>query len=248
MNKNSQILGDHKRHKSKFIPPAVYMLGGIKETSWIRYGLPELFWISLLHHFHGMRDGADIALQFTKKCAEQCALEPKPLIAATSSFDNITPEAKQRVVDFLNANGIRKKLVDALGGLLAYYPKCPLNFLVAPGELEDYQNPESLSILKSVIKPLFYKLEKEPVFTQATFIYLGFLQDKIKVAAHLPMAKFPEIEKYPDTELSQTIASGVRAMVSGMLGGMDDKANHTWADYFWNRGLEIEPCTHKEAS
>lgn len=248
--KTKKILADHRQHKTRYIPPLIdglsKLTGEVKEASWIKHGLPELFWIGLIHHAYGLREGAEIVLKFTMKCSEEHKEDPKPLIASVTSFNHLTLESKEKIKKHICDTGIKDKLLPALGGLLAYYPECSLRFIAEEKEIRKYHTPEHLDVLKMAIEPLFYKLEKEPVFTQAIFIYVAVAQEKIQIASHLPLAKIPEIQKYPDTDLSRQIASGLRATLPLFLDRIMDAENggHEWANYFWNRGLEIDPCMY----
>ena len=78
---------------------------------------------------------------------------------------------------------------------------------------------------------------------QATAIWLGFDAGKLKVSEGLALAEFPEIERYPDTELSRRVGSGVRASLNMLIGaGQRQSIGESWPSYFWNRGLTIDGC------
>jgi hypothetical protein len=121
------------------------------------------------------------------------------------------------------------------------YPKCPLNFL--------FENPlprldnfsAELEIFKDLLSKLYDKTTVEATFMQANAIYIAFVTDKLKVSKDTSLANFPEIEKYPHTKESQRIAAMVRAAVNSFIGIDCDKTSE-WPRYFWNRGLELEPC------
>jgi hypothetical protein len=76
---------------------------------------------------------------------------------------------------------------------------------------------------------------------QANGVYIAFVTGKLQVAPGLSLANFPAIEKYPETEESRRVASGVRMAVN-MFIGMAEQSPNDWQKYFWNRGLELEPC------
>lgn len=54
------ILHDHKRQGHRLIPPFVYELGNIQETSWIRTIIPEICWLALLQIEFGHQRGVEI--------------------------------------------------------------------------------------------------------------------------------------------------------------------------------------------
>lgn len=249
MTKNS-VLADHKKQKNKFIPPAIHLLGGFVETSWIKEGLPELIWLRLLNKYHGVNKAAEIALSFTKVCIAGVTSEPKPLFGFVSSFKKLSPEEQREIRRIMQTAWWHAPLVEACGGLLAHYPACPLRFIAEEKDIASYKTPERLEFISSAIEPLFSKYDEATVFTQSTFYFLGVMQNKIHVAPHLTLAKFPEIQHYPNTELSRQIASGIRAFISSMMGKTfgDETLDHDWANYFWDRGMELSSCRVRVSS
>ena len=47
----------------------------------------------------------------------------------------------------------------------------------------------------------------------ASIIYNQFDIGRLKVNSDMPLAKFPEVQHYPNTEISKRIASSIRASV-----------------------------------
>jgi hypothetical protein len=76
--------------------------------------------------------------------------------------------------------------------------------------------------------------------TQATVVYIAFVLNRLKVRAGLALSHFPEIEKYPSTELSRRVASAVRCVMLDFFG--ESSTTATWPTEFWNQGQELEPC------
>ena len=76
--------------------------------------------------------------------------------------------------------------------------------------------------------------------TQATAVYLAHTGGWLKLRGDSALADFPEVERYPNTEKSRLVASSVRAALNGLMVTMPSS---DWPRYFWNRGLELEPCT-----
>ena len=86
------------------------------------------------------------------------------------------------------------------------------------------------------------------MMVQATAIWLAFDAEVLKVSSGLALASFPEIERYPTTELSRKVGGSIRAMLNGFFG--EDQRFHSkslWPQYFWNRGLSIDPCVFADA-
>jgi hypothetical protein len=123
-----------------------------------------------------------------------------------------------------------------------FYPQCPLNFLYrgAPG-IPDRPD-EILEEFKKLLYTLFNRQNEAATFMQANGVYIAFLTDKLQVNAGVPLANFPEIQNYPHTEESKKVASGVRAVTDMAIMTTLKEKQSNWSAYFWNRGLEIQPC------
>ena len=86
------------------------------------------------------------------------------------------------------------------------------------------------------------------MMVQATAIWLAFDADVLKVNEGLALASFPEIERYPETELSKKVGSSVRATLNMLIGSEYNHSNeYNWPIYFWNRGLVIDECEFSDA-
>ena len=78
---------------------------------------------------------------------------------------------------------------------------------------------------------------------------MGFMLNKLYVKQGLDLADFPEVEKYPATELSKRVGASVCATVNMMAGTMLPKySEDAWVQYFWQRSLGLRPLdfTHLE--
>jgi hypothetical protein len=127
-------------------------------------------------------------------------------------------------------------LGDALHPLLFWYPECPLRFLDSyPAESVDQH------ILHATVARLLNREDRKSMMTQATAVWLWFDSGLLKVNPELVLARFPEIERYPDTELSQQVAGSIRASLNAFYTKDNDEVR-AWPIYFWNRGIEIAEC------
>jgi hypothetical protein len=92
---------------------------------------------------------------------------------------------------------------------------------------------------------LFDKENQSTVFIQATVVYVAFVLGRLKVKAGLTLASFPEVENYPDTEMSKRVAAAIRSTIITFFGSAKRGAPTSWPVEFWNRGMEIESCVFK---
>lgn len=238
MKKRSRILEDHKRSGKKFIPPLL-QVGKFQTVKWELPVLPELLWLALLTDTHGPQLGADLALSLPRAAIK---LVPHRWYAPASAFNVLTNYQKSEVLDVLRQEGKAELLQHALNQLVWFYPSCPLAFLFPDGAIQPQKPEAALARFKAILARLFYKHDKAPMMMQANAIYIAFVTGILTVASDTPLANFPEMEKYPDTVESERVGSGVRATIIGFFGSSYDL--NDWPHYFWNRGLELEPCDY----
>lgn len=238
MKKKRQILEDHKQSGKKFIPPLL-QVGTFQTVKWQLPVLPELLWLALLNDTHGPKLGAELALALPRAAIK---LVPHRWYAPASAFNVLSSGHKSAVLDFLAQEGKARLLRDALNDLVWFYPNCPLAFLFPNGAAQPQDPEAALAHFKAILAPLFYKHDKAPMMMQANAVYIAFVTGILTVASHTSLANFPEIAKYPDTEESERVGSGVRSTVIGFFGSSYDFSD--WPHYFWNRGLELEPCDY----
>ena len=200
--------------------------------------LPELLWLGLLNKAYGIAKGAELALSLARAAVK--TVGRKKWYGATSAYAALNKEHRVQVLNALATND-RELLQTAFLPFLLFYPRCPLNFIFDDNFRCDSEPKKALAEFKAFLAALFDKLEKPTTFMQANGVYIAFVTGKLQVAKGLSLANFPAIEKYPDTEESRRVASGVRMAVN-MFIGMAEQSPNDWQKYFWNRGLELEPC------
>ena len=131
--------------------------------------------------------------------------------------------------------------------LVTLYPGCPLSFLF--GELTSKRAKVDLATFKDVVAAHYDKESVTAVRTLTNAVYIAFCTNKLKVIVSddgkaptdPKLRNLPAVEQYPKTEESRIVASEVRGAVFNLF-----ESNHSeWSDYFWNRGLEIEPCDYE---
>lgn len=244
MEDKKRILSNHKKVKKKLIPPFLYKLGPLKEISWVKTILPELFWIAIVQDYHGRKRGVDLVLSLSKSSFDlQGDKKIKKLYGSTSSFLQLSIKSQDEVKELLNKDNQLTEITNALYPLVALYPKCPLRFLFDGIEIAENQSEKHIEYLKSVINELYDKTTVRAIFVQATFVYLAFQMDILKVVKNISLAKLPEVEKYPNTEISKKVAASVRSTVPAFFNEHHYDINSWWPSYFWNRGFEISHCT-----
>jgi hypothetical protein len=238
-----RVLADHRKHGKKLIPPYVAILGRPDNVSWINTIIPEVLWIGLLHETFGRVEGTALALKLARLADRSVGGSGASFFAATSDFSKLNVDEKTAIISGLAFSKELDRLRIALLPLLHFYPTCPFNFLSTQ---ENPSDPSfGLDCLKRVLFDLFDKRLRRTVLVQATVVYIAFVLERLKVVKGLTLARFPEVENYPDTEISKRVASAIRVAVLSFFGPARKDMPSTWSIEFWNRGIEIEPCQFK---
>lgn len=241
-----KVLQDHKRQGKILIPPFTSMLGPVQEVSWVKTIMPELIWIALIQDSHGHREGVRLVTSIARVARELMPPETPRIFGAVSSFVELTTDAQGNLRDTLLTSGDLFQVQEALLPLITFYPECPLQFLFAH-KPQNEQSPQYLNRIKTIIGGLYDKTSRDAMMTQATMIWLAFDSGLLKVFKDLALARFPEIEDYPYTEISREIAASIRSSISMFFGNDYYPTSSDWPRYFWNRGLEIDGCYFKDA-
>lgn len=239
--KQPKVLSDHAKIGKRFVPPFTHMLGNLKETPWVDVTLPELVWIACLNHEWGFAKGAALAVALSA-AAREAAMESTDWFASVSSYKTLTEVQRAAVVESLEKTSHLSELRCGLLDLQVLYPEAPFRFLYGRNVPELNDQPGTLSRFKAMFAGLFDKTTRAAIFAQGNVLYLGFVAGKLRVAKGTSLAEFPALEDYPKTERSRMVAAAVRSATPMML--LDPSAPHesAWAEYFWNRGLELEQC------
>lgn len=243
-----KVLQDHKRRGKTFIPPFTHMLGPLHEISWVKTMLPEVLWIALIQGYHGHREGVALITALTR-IARKCSPSEKVRIFATiSSLGELTNDEQSCLQSKLAASGELFEIQKALLPLIVFYPECPLRFLYSTMPSLAAGAEQNLERFKTLVEGLYNKTSRDTIMVQATAIWLAFDSGALKVFEGLALASFPEIEKYPQTEISQKVAASIRSSIYMFFSEPHYPVSSDWPRYFWNRGLKIDRCYFEETS
>jgi len=243
-----EILQDHKRQRKTFIPPFTHMLGPLQEISWVKTMLPELLWIALIQDYYGHAKGVALITSLTRLARKYSLSEKKRIFATISSFGEMTTDEQSCLQGEIAKSGELFEIQKALIPLIVFYPECPLRFLYSTMPGLSGMADQNLEAFKALVTGLYDKTSRDTAMVQATAVWLAFDSGTLKVAKGLALASFPEIEKYPQTALSQKVAASIRASIHMFFTQPHYPASSNWPRYFWNRGFEIDECYFREPS
>jgi hypothetical protein len=240
----SRVLSDHKKVGKRFVPPWLQAMS-LHEIKWADCILPELLWLGLLNDCYGLAKGADLSLSLARAAIMASAPPSKTWFAPTSAYAALTEEQGNAVIRSLKLSHDLEPVKEALTPLAAFYPKCPLNLLFEGTFPSLGDSRKTLEQFKEFLSTLFNRWGKTATLMQANAVYIAFATDLLKVAKDLALANFPAVAEFPDTEESIRVAASVRATINGFFGDHFYDKSSPWPRYFWNRGLELEPCDYQ---
>lgn len=237
--KDKKVLADYKKVGTTFVPPMIHRVGPWDFTSWSSQTLPELIWWDVLidrvsHRFAATVAG-EIAKYFKAKDKNKCWW------AFISDYAQLGADDTRDLKEHLKRANVLGQLIESLVDFLNLYPACPISrFLDQPPT--GVVDTGYLQRFTDRMRELENKRSRSGVLVQAQAIYLGFVLGKLHVREGLALADFPEVEKYPSTELSKQVGASICASVNMMAGNMLPKfSEDAWVQHFWQRSLDLCP-------
>lgn len=240
----ARVLADHARVGKRFVPPLM-QLGPLQDVSWSVELIPELLWLGLLNERLGIARGAAVGLAVAKAAVLATKTSKKKVwFGPISTFGSLSKEAQSDVTKTLATDNVLDSARSALLPLIALYPDCPLGFIDL--EAQRGAGEDLRKAVEDQVRSLRDRSSYHATTVQGNAIYIAFVTGVLRVFKGCSLANFPAIEKYPSTEESKMVASGVRAGINGMFGPIDRLRSKAWVSHFWKRGFEIDDCTFED--
>ncbi|CDF79520.1 hypothetical protein BN863_18080 [Formosa agariphila KMM 3901] len=230
-----KILTDHKKVGAKLVPPLLSVMGE-SDYSYVEKGIPQIIWIALLNKKFGLKTGISISLEFVQII--DCLEIKKDVPYNISWFSDIKTEDISKIKDNLTLAKVFDKIRDGLSPLLNVYSKCPLCKIFG----SDNHSENDISTIKETLLELYDKHSRESTFALANTVYYMGMCKKLHIVKNSHLDNLENLIHYPKTEESKIIASMIRATTNMLLSDNTIKNSKDWVHYFWNRGLELEPC------
>lgn len=229
-----RVLNDHKKVGSKLIPPLLEIMGE-SSYSYIKNGIPEIIWLSILNKNFGHREGTQIAVNFVEVIDKLKIKDEVPYFISWFS------DLKQSDINLIKQKLIEAKLYTkleiGLAELIKVYPTCPLGKLFQSSNHTD----NDLLFVKETLSSIYNKRSRAAVLTLANVVYLLAVCKKMSIAKGIT-TDLSKVAEYPATEESKRAASFMRATTNVLLNKDKIPNGEEWLRNFWNRGLELEPC------
>jgi len=206
--------------------------------------LPEVVWIAEMVHALGTADSLD-SLCTVLECAFDAQREGDVTVPLLASYwAGARDETKNHVRKTLRVNDELGLVGSGLQTLSSLYPGYPTNFLCETDEPRPRDATE-LTEFKNRLRVLCDRFSHEAVVVHAHMVKAYIMTGRL----HLPADRdLPSLEVIyaddADTESCEyhTAEGFARACAGNFFAAYSQQFPLTTADYFWNRGLELEPC------
>lgn len=238
--KRSRILGDHKQMGKRFIPPLLQHITP-EDIEWIPTIVPEFLWIGALIRRYDLARAVNISLTLAQSASSVHPNPPVIWFARTAAFALLSDESKSILVADLRSKGVLNEIQESLYPITYFYPELPLSFL-----LSDYSGLDIIPDLKDVIdlvEGMCDRYSRIATIVQSSAVYIAGVTRVFTVVRGVRMPNLEEVILYPDTQNSREEAVVVRAIINGLFGLSSEIYPPKWQQYFWNRGLQISPCS-----
>jgi len=238
-------LRDHQRLGKRLIAPWNQRLGDKLVVSlWHSDRLPEVVWIAELIHGLGASDSLK-SLCTIVSCAFEAQRRGDSTAPLLASYWGVArDETKNHVRKTLRVNADLDRVCSSLQTLSKLYPAYPMNFLC---HTESPVPDDSVDVtgFKKRLRLLCDRFSHATVVVHAHMVKAYVTTGHLKVPADGPLPSLdPVYDANPNTESPEyRNAEGfARAAAGNYFLCHSAQLALKVAEYFWNRGLELEPC------
>lgn len=237
-----QILFDHKKVGTKFIPPLL-QIKNMTPSSWYLDRFPELLWLALLSDQIGYRTAIEYAIKLSeivnsvvnddkRKCGFYMA----------SDYISLNEDERTRIISQLD-DELRKALDLCIGIITKFYPDFPMRWLVSPRWFKETSiGLEGLESIKNTVRTRIDRTSKQAMECQVLAWVMECKSGKVKFPSRMVISDPNLISEYPNTEASKQMAAEVRASIGAFFSMRD--VNHDWVKSFWNNSFKISTCEY----
>lgn len=240
MNKKKYVLGDHQKQGRKLIPPFL-QFQNLKENSYVDNVIPNIIWLAILNRSFGLKDGTEIGLQVVKVISNTAKNKVK-CFSLLSSLEILSFDEQDQILNQLQKLGILEDLICALECFVNLFPNSPISF-INDRKQSVSQKQEWIKELKYILNDLYDKKGETSTFAMGNVLYHMVFLKKLKLEKGSPMAQLPRLIDYPNTHLSQMIASGIRSFIFSIMIEPLYFEENIWNKSFWDKCFSIEPLS-----
>jgi len=237
----SEILKGYKKVGQHFIPP-LKQLTGNREASYVNDMLPELIWIGLINDNIGYIQGARLLEEIVKLIDELKEEDQHGNFAYISMFNSLSDDQKSELIKRLDNLKCLDEIRNYLAPLILLYDKCPLKFFGPPSIT--YKEDELIESIKSCVGAHIDKWDTPGIVLNGAVMLTRLVTNKLYFSKSIKLPDLNSVINEPESDEAKHAAAFMRASALGEFGMME--IDPAWAKYFWNRGMELNPCDFYE--
>lgn len=240
-------LSDHHRHKQRLLAPWHRLRHDDKIvlSHWEFTRLPEIIWINELIHFLGKNDSLS-ALEIAILSAREARTSEEVTCPPLASYWQLHAAAATKALyrEQLKNAGLLDRVKEALIPLQSHYPSYPFAFMSTsewPAPVE-----EALQSFKQRLPNVSDRFTAQAVRLHSHIMMAELRTGTLHVPENFEGPNFDLIYSEGvdvDTEEFANAAGMIRACVGNLFAYFHENSELVVGKYFWNRGVELEPCT-----
>jgi len=198
-----------------------------------------LLWLGLLHKSYGFEHGSELAIDLAKTATTVSG--SKVFFGTISAYTTLDRYQQGRLVRLMEETGAGEPVRLAIADLLYLYPACPLK-TVYPQDHPAGDCARARERFKEILEPLFYRHERPATLIAGTMVGIALETGRMVVYSGSSLRDWRILADYPKSDAARRVGGACRAAVNASFMEPLYDVRWEWPRYFWDRGLELEPC------
>jgi len=233
------VLSDHKRVGKTLVPlPATF---GWTHVNFVQRIFPEIIWIGFLLERCGARRGIELAANLVEIAYKEATKKPQPEFAFLSAQRELSDEDWVRIRKGLanveNLTDLRK----GLESFVRCYPKDnPLRKLWADEGPGDF-TADDVAFARKLTRPRLNRWSFEGTIMQSVVLYAEALTGRLSYTANVKPPNLEALYHDFESEEGRRASAHSRTHTTTTFAFYAERLGSSWAEYFWKRGLELDP-------
>jgi hypothetical protein len=228
---------DHKKVGKKLVP----MFGQQwSRVDFVEVILPEIIWIGFVLERHGPQKGIELAIVLIEAAFQSATDQPQPEFSFISAHRQLSDDGKAAVREKLRSARKLDELRTALDPFVRCYPKDnPLAYLW-DAAIPSHSDAD-VATARKVVGPRLNRWSPEGTLMQAAVLYGEHATGRLKYSDNVKPPNLEAIVSDFDSPEGQHASSHARTSTSMVYAHYKDRLGNAWAEYFWRRGLALDP-------
>lgn len=228
---------DHKKVGKKFVPKFGQ---DWSRVDFVEVIFPEIVWIGFVLQRHGGQKGIALATALIEAAFHAATKHPQPEFSFISAHRELTAEGKVAVRERLRSAGQLEELREALEPFVrCYHNDNPLAYLW-DAALPCHSHAD-VATARKVVGPRLNRWSPEGTLMQAVVLYGEHCTGRLHYTENVKPPNLEAIVSDFDSPEGQRASSHARTSTSTVYAHYKDRLGNAWAEYFWRRGLALDP-------